>query len=123
MIIDEGASTVYLSDPKMSLDVGAVAKGYAAEQVCLLARQNGYTSGLVSVGGNVRAIGGKGGDAAPWTVGVRDPSGEGNLCLVGLNDSSLVTSGNYERYYTVGGKRYHHIIDPDTLFPSEYFTR
>jgi len=126
MVIDEAASTVYLSDPLMSLDVGAVAKGYATEQVCLLAEERGYASALLSVGGNVRAIGGKPEGGGPWSVGVQDPAGgedgTANLCIVSLSQASLVTSGNYERFYSVDGKNYHHIINPETLYPSEYFT-
>jgi thiamine biosynthesis lipoprotein len=125
MIIDEKSSTVYLQDPDMSLDVGAVAKGFAAEQVSQIAIKNGFTSGLISVGGNVRAIGNKGIENKLWNLGIQNPdiqSDKATIKIVYLTDLSLVTSGDYERYYTVNGKRYHHIIDPDTLFPSEYFT-
>jgi thiamine biosynthesis lipoprotein len=123
VIIDKAASTVFLKDPDMRLDVGAVAKGYAVEQVCRLAAEKGCTSALISVGGNIRAIGRKDG-TQPWNVGVQNPdrsSEDSVLKTINLADASLVTSGNYERYYTVKGKRYHHIIDPATLFPSEYF--
>lgn len=125
IVIDEEESTVFLSDPAMSLDVGAVAKGYAAEKVKQIAIKNGFTSGLISVGGNVCAIGGKGESNAPWNVGVQNPnmeSGQSDLHIINLIDYSLVTSGIYERFYTVGGENYHHIIDPETLFPSLYFT-
>jgi thiamine biosynthesis lipoprotein len=106
----------------MRLDVGAIAKGYAAEQVAAIAEQNGFTNGLISVGGNVRAIGIRG-DGELWKVGVQnpyDPDGE-DITNVNLTDVSLVTSGVYERFYTVDGKRYHHIIDPETLYPAAYF--
>jgi thiamine biosynthesis lipoprotein len=125
IIIDEEASTVFLEDPEMSLDVGAVGKGYATEQVGEIAIKNGFTSGLISVGGNVRAIGNKRASNSPWNVGIQNPdmkSEQSNLQVVNLADLSLVTSGDYERFYTVNGKNYHHIIDPETLFPSEYFT-
>ncbi len=125
IIIDKEASTVYLSDPEMSLDVGAIAKGYAVEKVCMEAMEIGFTSLLVSVGGNVRAIGSKNDRGDPWTVGVQNPqggAGSEDIQTVNIIDCSLVTSGNYERYYTVDGKKYHHIIDPVTLLPSEYFT-
>lgn len=125
LVIDEAASTVYLEDPEMRLDVGAVAKGYAVEQVCRQAEAAGFRSLLVSVGGNVRAIGAKDAAGTPWEVGIQNPwqerDGEKLLGTVGLEDSSLVTSGVYQRYYTVAGKRYHHIIQPDTLMPSERF--
>lgn len=124
LIIDEVNSTVFLADSEMSLDVGAIAKGYATEQVTQHAIAKGYTDFLLSVGGNVRAVGGKGKEKAPWNVGVKNPdkeSDKNSLYALALNDLSLVASGNYERYYTVDGKVYHHIIDPDTLMPSQYF--
>ena len=125
LIIDEANSTVFLQDPKMSLDVGAVGKGYATEQVSQIAIKNGFTSGLISVGGNVRAIGNKGVKGERWNLGIQNPdleSKESNIRIVYLENLSLVSSGIYERYYTVNGKQYHHIIDPKTLFPSEYYT-
>ena len=125
VIIDETASTVFLEDPDMRLDVGAIAKGYAVEQVSQKAIGRGFISGLINVGGNVRIIGSKDSNGKPWNVGIQNPeipSEESNLVVVYLSDRSLVTSGNYSRYYTVDGKEYHHIINPDTLYPSEYFT-
>lgn len=121
VVIDEEASTVYLADPEMSLDVGSVAKGYATEQVARLAEEAGYSSALLSIGGNVRAIGGKGVGEQAWNVGIRNPdtqSDQTSLMTVLLTEESLVTSGIYERYYVVDGKQYHHIIDPTTLMPS-----
>jgi thiamine biosynthesis lipoprotein len=125
VIIDEAESTVFLSDPEMSLDVGAVGKGFAAEQVCQMAIKAGFTSGLISVGGNVRAIGNKGESKKLWNIGIQNPNKEDEesiLKVAYLSDLSLVTSGDYERYYTVNGKNYHHIINPETLLPSDYFT-
>ncbi|MBN7774604.1 FAD:protein FMN transferase [Clostridium aminobutyricum] len=122
MFIDEKNNTVFLKDPKMSLDVGAIAKGYATEMVSKFAEKNGVTSMLLSVGGNVRSIG-KRGDGAEWKVGVQNPYDQNgkNISKVSLTESSLVTSGIYERYYRIDGKIYHHIIDPVTLFPASYF--
>jgi len=124
VIIDESNSTVFLNDPDMSLDVGAIAKGYATEQVSKIAKANGFVSGLISVGGNVRAIGKKAENNEMWNVGIQNPVKESDnniLKVVNLSNMSLVTSGNYERYYFVDGKRYNHIINEETLFPSEYF--
>lgn len=124
IIIDEANSTVFIKDKEMQLDVGAIAKGYATERVVQAAIENGYTDFLLSVGGNVRAVGGKGIEKSPWNVGIQNPDKESeqtSLFTLALNDLSLVSSGDYERYYTVDGKRYHHIIDPNTLMPSEYF--
>ena len=124
LVIDEAASTVFLRDPQMRLDVGSVGKGFAVDRVFRKAREKGYADFVLSVGGNVMADGSRDGRGTPWNVALQDPdtdSGKENLLNVDLSGMSLVTSGNYQRYYTVDGKRYHHIIDPDTLFPSEYF--
>ena len=123
IVIDYEASTVYLSDPDMSLDVGAIAKGYAAEQVSQTLEKKGLKKALISVGGNVRAIGTKEG-GEKWKVGIQNPdlsSQQNYLHTVSVEDQSLVTSGAYQRYYTVDGVQYHHIIHPDLLMPwNEY---
>ena len=116
MELDLEKKTVFLKDPQMRLDVGAVAKGWAAEQVS----RNAPSGMLISVGGNVCATGPKP-DGSPWIVGIQNPEGEGYLRTVELNKGSVVTSGDYQRFFTVDGKRYHHIIDPDSLQPSEYW--
>jgi thiamine biosynthesis lipoprotein len=127
VIINEAESTVYLKDPEMSLDVGAIAKGYATEMVSRYAKEHGFTNGMLSVGGNVKTIGSKLNEAnkeEAWNVGIQNPDLESkntNLYILGLKDYSLVTSGVYERYYTVNGKQYHHIIDPNTLMPAGNF--
>lgn len=121
--IDEAKSAVYLADPNMKLDVGAVAKGYAVQRICESLTRAGVTSGLISAGGNVRTIGQKG-DGTPWRVGVQNPdiyAEKGYLHALNLEDMALVTSGSYQRYFEVNGVRYHHIINPDTLMPwNEY---
>ncbi len=124
VIIDEENSTVFLKDPDMSLDVGAVAKGYATEQVSRIAREQGLKSAIISVGGNVRTIGKRADSDTQWNVGIQNPDTESEnkiIKTVNLSDTSLVTSGDYERYYTVSGKEYNHIINPETLYPAEYF--
>jgi thiamine biosynthesis lipoprotein len=130
VIIDEQASTVFIKDPEMSLDVGAVAKGYAVEQVARYFEDQGVTSLLLSIGGNVRAIGEKlvaGSDGGKrWTIGVQNPdkqSAQTEVFSVLINGFSVVSSGVYERYYTVNGQQYHHIISPATLMPADYFAQ
>ena len=123
VVLDPAAGTVYLPDPEMSLDVGAVAKGYAVEQVCRQAEEAGYDHLLLSAGGNVRAIGARP-DGSAWQVGIQDPEDESGAlwCTAAVEGPlSVVTSGVYQRYYTVDGVRYHHIIDPDTLMPGDEF--
>lgn len=121
VIIDREAGTVYLQDPAMSLDVGAIAKGYATEQVCQWVETQ-WEHAAVSAGGNVRTVGTKG-DGTPWSIGVENPersSSVAYVATVALDGQSLVTSGDYQRYYTVDGVNYHHIIDPKTLHPAAY---
>lgn len=124
LILDEQASTVYLADPEMSLDVGSIGKGYAVQRLAEYAREIGMEHVLISVGGNVCAVGAKE-DGTPWQVGVENPDKESDRLYVDtvqLKDCSIVTSGDYQRYYEVDGKRYCHIIDPDTHMPPEYFS-
>lgn len=117
IVIDEAASTVYLADPRMRLDVGAVAKGWAAQRVA----QTAPSGLLISVGGNVCATGAKDASGTPWVVGIQNPDGGEYLHTLYLTDGSVVTSGDYQRTYQVDGKAYHHIIDPDTLYPAAYW--
>lgn len=121
VIVDEENSTVFLQDPHMSLDVGSLGKGYATEMAIQNAEQRGLTNALLSVGGNLRAIGKK--PDGSWTGGIQNPwsdQQQGSLYTINLDDVSLVTSGDYQRFFVVEGKRYHHIIDPDTLAPANY---
>lgn len=121
--IDEEKNTIYLPDEKMQLDVGAVAKGYAANKICELLKEEGVTSALINLGGNVQTIGTKPG-GKPWRVGVQNPdtnSKKAYLHAIKLQDMALVTSGSYQRFYEADGKKYHHIIDPDTLMPKDTF--
>ena len=118
VVIDEASSTVYLSDPALRLDVGAVAKGWSAEQVA----RNAHEGLLISVGGNVLATGAKDEKGTPWVVGIQSPDdAQRYLNTIYVSDGCVVTSGDYQRTYTVDGKAYHHIIDPDTLYPSAYW--
>lgn len=127
ILIDEEASTVYLTDSEMSLDEGAIAKGYAVERTAQAMEKAGFVNGMISVGGNVKTLGSKfdeNGEEAPWGVGIQNPdesSSENTLHILNLSNCSLVSSGIYERYYTVDGKQYHHIIDSETLMPAEFF--
>lgn len=117
VIIDAEKSTVFLSDPELRLDVGAVAKGWAAQR----AAEKAPEGLLISVGGNVCATGAKDESGTPWVVGVNDPEGGDYLHTIYFTGGSVVTSGDYQRYYMVDGKAYHHIIDPDTRMPAAYW--
>ena len=119
VVIDEAASTVYITDPLVQLDVGAVAKGWAAQRVA----EKMPANMLLSVGGNVCATGPKTKNGDPWVIGVQNPEGAGDSYLHTLyvTGGSYVTSGDYQRAFMVEGKLYHHIIDPNTLMPSSYW--
>lgn len=124
LIIDEENSTVFLADPLMRLDVGALGKGYATEKAAQLLMQRGVTSYVLNVGGNIRAIGAKA-SGEGWITGITNPdksSSESFACRVTIKDVSLVTSGDYERYFIADGNKYHHIIDPKTNMPADYFS-
>jgi len=113
LVIDREQGTVYLTDPEMSLDVGAIAKGWAAQKVA----ESAPEGVLISLGGNVVATGPKG-ENAPWIVGVQDPKGALIREKLQLSKGAVVTSGDYQRTYTVDGREYPHIIDPQTGMPA-----
>ncbi len=128
LVLDENASTVFFADPQMRIDVGSVGKGYAVEMAAQAAQQRGLSSALISVGGNLRSIGTKP-DGTKWTGGAQNPwqgmagmPEDAYLRVVELEDMALVTSGDYQRFFTVEGKRYHHLIDPDTLYPAGFYS-
>jgi len=126
LVIDREASTVFLSDPDMRLDVGAIAKGWATQKAAdeFAAKYPAEDGGfLISVGGNVCATGPKDANGTAWVIGIQKPDGDANeyLHTVYVKSGCVVTSGDYQRTYAVDGKQYHHIIDPDTLFPSAYW--
>lgn len=103
----------------MMLDLGAVAKGCAGDETERILRENGVTSALINLGGNVQLIGSKpgGGD---WRLGLKDPLGEGNIGVLSVSDCAVVTSGSYERCFTAAdGTVYGHIIDPASGYPAD----
>ena len=120
--IDDENDTVRISDPAASIDVGALGKGYATEMAAQALESMGVTSYVLNIGGNIRIIGTKP-DGTGWLTGIKDPKNSDSAYIEYLNiaDTSCVTSGIYERFFTVDGVRYHHIIDKDTLMPSEFF--
>lgn len=128
VIVNIEDSTVYLQDKEMSLDVGSVAKGFATEIVAKEIMAAGLTSGIINAGGNVRVLEKPlDGIRERWGIGIQNPDRsvlsdeEKNLDTVFLNNGSVVSSGNYQRYYIVNDKVIHHLIDPKTLMPGEYY--
>ena len=118
IIIDEAASTVYISDPETQLDVGAIAKGWSVQKTA----ETAPTGLLISVGGNVCATDPKDKSGTSWVVGIQNPDGGSEyLHTIYVTEGSVVTSGDYQRVYYVDNQPYHHIIDPETLYPSAYW--
>lgn len=106
---------IYLKNKGCVLDLGGIAKGYASKKIAGLFKAKGVTSGLIDLGGNIYVVGKKP-DGSDWKIGIRnplDPYG-GPALVLGVNDCSVITSGGYERFKVVDGKRYSHFFDPKT---------
>ncbi|MDO9287785.1 MAG: FAD:protein FMN transferase [Thermodesulfovibrionales bacterium] len=126
--------SAYLKKKGMLIDLGGVAKGYAADRAVEVMKKNGIKSGLVAIAGDIKAFGLKP-DGKPWKIGIRNPraippnpplakGGEGGfsdeiMATVDLSDMAISTSGDYERYFIVEGRRYHHILNPKTGYPAD----
>lgn len=117
---DTSGSTVFLEEPEMVLDLGAIAKGYIADRVKDMILEKGYKSAIVNLGGNVLTVGNKP-NSDSWAIGVRDPRSDATteMGILYLEDNSIVSSGVYERYFVEGDIRFHHIINPKTGFPEQ----
>ncbi len=102
----------------MSINFGAVAKGYAADCICAILRRNNVRKAIIDLGGNIYCFGEKE-NGKPWTVGIKNPENPGGSPLLKLatEPTSVVTSGTYERFFEEDGKKYHHIMNPKTGFP------
>ncbi len=113
-------TAIYLSREGMGVDVGGIAKGYAADEAARILRENGIDSALLDFGGNIMTIGRKP-DDVPWRIGLQIPRTDAPrgrfLGIVEATDISIVTSGTYERYFFEDGEQYHHILDTDTGYP------
>ncbi len=116
--VDRSNKTVFLAKKGMSINLGGIAKGYAVDRAVAILKKAGFTDAIVQAGGDLMCAGSKGGK--PWTTGIRDPrSGRDDVfAVMQLVDHAFSTAGDYERYFILGGKRYHHIIDPKTGYPA-----
>lgn len=116
IIIDNGKINL---NKNASIDLGAIAKGYASYKADKILSDNKITSALISLGGNVRAVGSKP-DGSPWIVGIADPDDTSQqIGTLSVRDTSVITSGGYQRFFESNGKKYHHIINPHTGYPAE----
>lgn len=121
IVLNQTDQSVYLTDAGMALNLGAIAKGYIADEVMAVLKEEGVEHAIINLGGNVLVMGGKA-DHTDFGVGVEDPRNPGNgyLGALSLKDGSVVTSGDYQRYFTDAvGNKYHHILDPFTGYPAD----
>lgn len=121
--IDEEKNTVYISDPDVQIDIGAIGKGYATKIIANRLREEGLKHGILSVGGDDVLFGDNpASENSYYKIAIQNPDLEDKeepySSVVSLKNISVVTSGDYQRYFMVDGKRYHHIIDPETMYPS-----
>lgn len=120
ILLEADPYRITLLDPAVKIDAGAYAKGWVGDRLKETLLDKGYTDLIINMGGNVVALGSKNG--SPWSIGIRSPEGS-TYETVAVSDTSVVTSGAYERGREFEGDFYHHIISPDTLYPeSKYFS-
>ena len=116
VVLDPERSTVRFMMPGVRVNLGGIAKGYAVEQVIGLLREQGVEQALATAGGDTRIVGDRSG--SPWVIGIRDPDDEARVATrLAVIDEAVSTSGDYERYFDEDGRRYHHILDPDSGTP------
>jgi thiamine biosynthesis lipoprotein len=119
VVLDKERRTVYLPKKGMSLDLGAIAKGYAVEQAVDILKKNNISSALVTAGGNIYALGKKE-NGEPRKIGIRDPLHQSRIIgYVQLENEAIDTSGDYERFFWAEGQKYSHILDPHTGYPAQ----
>ena len=118
--LDDEKHTIFLKDKDMRLDLGAIAKGYITDEAVETLKANGVSTAIVDLGGNIFVLGNSPrAKGAEWNVGIQDPfetRGE-ILGSIPISDKTIVTSGIYERFIEVDGKKYHHLLDPETGYP------
>lgn len=118
IIFDEKSGNIKLKE-NMKIDLGGIAKGYTSSRVMQIFKECGVKSGLVSLGGNVQALGTKT-DGTAWQIAIENPDKSSDyIGVVSVKDKAVITSGGYERYFEKNGKTYHHILDPETGYPAE----
>lgn len=118
LVLDESKKTIYLKQSGMALDLGGIAKGYAADRIAAYLTEQGINSAIIDLSGNIYALGMKPGNQL-WTIGIQDPNeSRGNqIGSMKIQNQTVVTSGIYERYFVENGVQYHHILDSRTGYP------
>lgn len=118
-VINPQEKTAFLNHPGMGVDLGGIAKGYISDKITELMKEKGISSAIISLGGNISAIGYRS-NGEKWRVAVQDPlNQESFVGKLSISDVSVITSGGYQRYFEEDGKTYHHIIDPKTGYPAD----
>ncbi len=117
VVLDPAARTIFLDDPEARIGFGAIGKGYAANRAVFVLKENGIKSGVVSAGGDLVAFGRRQ-DGGRWDIGIAHPLHRDQVfARLPLSEQAVVTSGDYESFVTIDGKRYAHILDPRTGYP------
>ena len=120
VVLDEETRSVFLTHHGMALDLGAIAKGYAADEAAAVIRNSGVERAIINLGGNILTCGERK-DGKPWRVGVQNPNDDRNkyIGILQVTEKSVVTSGVYERFFEKDGRRYHHIFSPESGYPAD----
>jgi len=115
LVIDDQAGTAFLRHPGMRAHLGGIGKGFAVDRAVRLLRSRGFGDFMIQSGGDMYVAGRRG--DRPWRIGIRDPRGAATFAALSVTDAAISTSGDYERFFLKDGRRYHHILDPDTGQP------
>lgn len=116
--IQLGQHTVFLTEEKMAINLGAIAKGYAVDKAIQILKNNKIKNALINAGGDLKTLG-KNPERLPWKIGLQHPrKPESLLASFSILEKAVATSGDYQKYFELDGKRYHHILDPKTGYPS-----
>lgn len=122
IVVDPGASTVYLDKKGVQIDLGGIIKGYAADRAAVVLRENGIEDGIIAVAGDIRLFG-RQPDGRPWNIGIQHPRSADDetalLATLHLDGGAISTSGDYQRYFFANGVRYHHLLNPKTGYPQD----
>lgn len=115
LVLDPAQGTAYLRRAGMRLDLGGIAKLYIVDAGLKVLRAQGVARALIDAGGDIGVFGGT--VARPWRIGIRSPRGQGSYATIQLTEGFVASSGDYERSFVIGGRRYHHLLDPRTGYP------
>lgn len=117
VLLNNNECTVFLKEAGMRIGFGGIGKGYAAEMAKRLLQQQGVSNGVVNASGDISTWGNQA-DGKPWTIGIADPDHAGRpFSYLNISNMAIATSGNYEKYVIIGGKKYSHTINPKTGLP------